>query len=527
MLLLVALTACNISTVPRVNSAPTANDRTLDTPEDTPVAVTLTASDIDGDPLTFAIVDPPNSGALSGTTPDLTYTPNPDFTGTDTFTFTAADADTSSDEATVTIEVGATNDPPTINAPADQSVVRNTLTPNGVDVAFTVGDVDGDALTVTAASDDQLAVPDVDLDPICTSGSCTLAFTPNPDAASLVTITLTVDDGTVSTDGTLTVDIAGRRVTNTANGGAGSLRNVLNTSETGDVIGFAPNVFPSAGPGTTIALTGEHLTIAHDLTIEGPGRDAVSVDAQDLSRALTLEADVTAVVMDMSFQNGTGETCLAQGGNPTCGGGIFIAPGAHLTLVDSTVSDSSADVGGGIFNDGGGLILDRSSVQDNVATDGGGVYVRGGGVVDLLAGSDLSANIASLSGGGLFGELGGAVSLDGGTITHNSADSGGGIFSSGTLTLHGGTITTNIADNGGGIASSGGTSTIHGGLITENSASMDGGGIFTLGGTLTLNAGTITFNAAGGSGGGIYNLVGTLTVNGGTVSNNDPDDIFP
>ena len=54
---------------------------TLD--EDTPTAITLTGSDVDGDELTYTVIDGPAKGALSGTAPELTYTPALKETGAD------------------------------------------------------------------------------------------------------------------------------------------------------------------------------------------------------------------------------------------------------------------------------------------------------------------------------------------------------------------------------------------------------------------------------------------------------------
>ncbi len=57
------------------NSPPVANAQSVTVERNTPKPVTLTASDPDNDPLTYAIVNPPSYGSLSGTAPDLTYTP--------------------------------------------------------------------------------------------------------------------------------------------------------------------------------------------------------------------------------------------------------------------------------------------------------------------------------------------------------------------------------------------------------------------------------------------------------------------
>ncbi|GAB4404441.1 MAG: hypothetical protein OHK0052_26980 [Anaerolineales bacterium] len=55
-----------------------------------PASVTLGGRDISGLPLTFEIVESPRAGILSGTVPNLTYTPFENFSGYDGFTFTTA-----------------------------------------------------------------------------------------------------------------------------------------------------------------------------------------------------------------------------------------------------------------------------------------------------------------------------------------------------------------------------------------------------------------------------------------------------
>ncbi len=58
-----------------VNDAPVAYEQNLTTPEDTQLAITLQASEIEADPLHYKIVTQPLHGTLSGTAPDLLYTP--------------------------------------------------------------------------------------------------------------------------------------------------------------------------------------------------------------------------------------------------------------------------------------------------------------------------------------------------------------------------------------------------------------------------------------------------------------------
>src|SRR5438093_12568935 len=99
-------------TVTAVNDAPVANAQSVTTAEDTARAITLTASDVEGDALTYSIVSGPSHGALSGTAPNVTYTPAANYNGADSFTFKANDGVIDSAEATVSITVTAVNDAP-------------------------------------------------------------------------------------------------------------------------------------------------------------------------------------------------------------------------------------------------------------------------------------------------------------------------------------------------------------------------------------------------------------------------------
>lgn len=87
------------------NTPPVAENITVETDEDTPVTITLVATDADGDTVTYTVESQPSNGTLSGTAPNLTYTPDAGFTGTDTFTYSASDGEDSSNTATVTITV--------------------------------------------------------------------------------------------------------------------------------------------------------------------------------------------------------------------------------------------------------------------------------------------------------------------------------------------------------------------------------------------------------------------------------------
>jgi IPT/TIG domain/Bacterial Ig domain len=84
---------------------PTALSQAVMTSEDTPVGITLTATSPQGLPLTYTVLSAPTQGTLSGSAPNLTYTPNTGYVGADSFTFRANDGTTNSNTATVSITV--------------------------------------------------------------------------------------------------------------------------------------------------------------------------------------------------------------------------------------------------------------------------------------------------------------------------------------------------------------------------------------------------------------------------------------
>jgi VCBS repeat-containing protein len=135
------------------NRPPAAHEQSVTTNRDVAVAITLTGSDADGDPLTFSVTSAPSSGTLSGTAPNLTYTPSPGFTGNDSFTFVVNDGTVNSAAATVSITVNATvNTAPVANADAYSTVLNVTLNVPAPGVLANDIDAEGDPLTAILVS---------------------------------------------------------------------------------------------------------------------------------------------------------------------------------------------------------------------------------------------------------------------------------------------------------------------------------------------------------------------------------------
>jgi hypothetical protein len=132
-------------TVNAVNDAPVANDQAIAT-DGAAKAIALSASDVEGSALTYAIGSGPAHGTLSGIAPSLTYTPAAGYTGADSFTFTANDGQASSNVATVFITVASASGTPMAYSQsvqlAEDTVVGIMLTgsdPQGHQLRFRIG----------------------------------------------------------------------------------------------------------------------------------------------------------------------------------------------------------------------------------------------------------------------------------------------------------------------------------------------------------------------------------------------------
>jgi hypothetical protein len=180
------------------NEAPVADDQSLSTDEDTAVAVTLTASDANGDALTYTVVTPPSNGSLSGIAPDLTYTPNADFNGTDSFTFTANDGTVDSNTATVSLTINAVNDAPAFTSDPFAASDATESVAYSDNIAGAASDADGDALSYALVSGPSWLI-------VASDGS--LSGTPGTADLGTNTFTVSASDGSAATQATLTIEV--------------------------------------------------------------------------------------------------------------------------------------------------------------------------------------------------------------------------------------------------------------------------------------------------------------------------------
>jgi len=176
------------------NEPPVAINAEYTLDEDTQINIYLSATDSDGDALTFNIIDQPSNGMLVLDGVSTTYMPNANFNGTDNFTFIANDGQFNSNVATITLTVNPVNDAPYLLDIPDAQVESSSIFTTQLQAV----DVDGDELTYTAS---------VTGNATATVSGNMLTIIPEPWINGIVFVAVTVSDGvmTDSTDFTLTV----------------------------------------------------------------------------------------------------------------------------------------------------------------------------------------------------------------------------------------------------------------------------------------------------------------------------------
>ena len=182
-----------------------AVDDSAATPQGTSVSIPVLANDTGGTPpLTISAVAAQSSNGtvtIDASQTQLSYTPNPGFTGTATFSYTVRDKAGQTDSATVTVEVTVTAPPPA--PPAPIAIDINPITTVGSQITIDVlGNITGGTppltiVSVTAPSHGTVTIR-----------GGTIIYIPTPGYSGTDSFSYTVQDATgqIST-GTITVTI--------------------------------------------------------------------------------------------------------------------------------------------------------------------------------------------------------------------------------------------------------------------------------------------------------------------------------
>ena len=325
----------------------------------------------------------------------------------------------------------------------------------------------------------------------------------------------------------------------------GAVRITENTGMSG---GAASNVYLASGQ--TIAVGTGGFDPAASIGVGGddtdgdgliPVTDKAAANAQSI-----FTSDDTAY--EIIAPGGTAMYLFSKTAAAAAGDVLYVGSDGSAAISSLTDAVNSANSSGGTIT----LLKDIDSTNDafdtgsitfsgtNVTLDLNGNRIdRGltsaqanGNVITVSGGSSLtladSAGGGMITGGnGVYVNTDGTFTMEGGTISGNTAGSGGGavyVGADGTFEMSGGEISGNTAQYGGGggaVYVNGGTFEMSGGEISGNTAQYGGGGVYVASGTFEMSGGEISGNAAVSSGGGgVYVASGTFEMSGGEISGN-------
>jgi hypothetical protein len=200
-----------------------------------------------------------------------------------------------------------------------------------------------------------------------------------------------------------------------------------------------------------------------------------------------------------------------------------ITIGAADTNIDSLIIDNAAWGGLEVY----GVLRFTNSIIKNCG--GNGINNNNSSTVQPSVYENFI--VENCTGRGVFIYGGGNLTINSGRISNNS--NSGVEMSDGTFIMNGGTISDNTAVTGGGVSmGSGGTFIMNSGTISGNSAThslytdgldyAEGGGVMCWeGANFIMRGGTISGNSAAYKGGGVSLRNGTITKTGGTIYGSD------
>jgi gliding motility-associated-like protein len=259
-------------TVTAVNDKPIATGQSVNYFLNTPQPITLTASDIEGDPLTYSIVTAPTNGTMSGTGANVTYTPNSGFTGPDSFTFKVNDGTTDSNIATVSLFLDPASNVPPIADNQTRTVIEDTPSP----ITLTASDANADPLTFSITSAPTHGT--------LSGVGADLVYTPNSDYNGPDSYSFKVNDGSVDSN-IATISVTVTAVNDAPQANAQSISTLEETAQTvtltGSDVDLDALVFSVVSPPAHGTLSGTAPNLTYTPALNYSGQDQFSFKVND------------------------------------------------------------------------------------------------------------------------------------------------------------------------------------------------------------------------------------------------------
>jgi hypothetical protein len=325
---------------------------------------------------------------------------------------------------------------------------------------------------------------------------------------------------------------------NCTNGTVGdcTLRDALAAAQDGDTITFDASI----GSTITMAPINGQFVIDHAITINGPGRDNLTIDGQYGTRVFYLPSSVTGDVTISGLTITHGDSGIADGA------GIYSMAAGNITFSNLGFENNRTTGVGGAFNlfHPADVVIDDVIADDNSADKYAAGYVVAFGTIDA-AGFVATNNYST---GGSTALLRGvdSVTVTGSTFDANTTGGGaggldiyGGSNTQGSVLVSNSTFSNNSGSQGGLFVSGENcnvvvaNSTATGNTATQSGAGMTirvGGGSSARTATIaqvtvsgnTLNAGQASGLYYGGSGLMLYSTasLADVAITGSIISGN-------
>lgn len=272
------------------NILPIANTQNLVTNEGVAINISLTGTDNDGTIVSYQLISTPSNGTLSGSVPNVIYTPAAGFDGTDSFTFTVTDDDSGiSAVATISITVNNVNILPQA---APQSLVTNEG--EALNIVLSGSDSDG-----SIASYQVVSAPN---NGVLSGAAPNLIYTPTIgfDGVDSFTFTVTDNDNGISAVATVIITVNNINLLPQADPqnlvtGVGEALNVkLSAADSdGSIVSYQVVNMPSHGK-----LSGAAPNLIYEPAVNFSGADSFTFVVTDNDNGTSALATVSILIVD-------------------------------------------------------------------------------------------------------------------------------------------------------------------------------------------------------------------------------------